>query len=55
MSKPRRNRLPRISSPAGIQARHDQRVATMPRAPGTKYVGGFTKPGSMNPRKVGRG
>jgi hypothetical protein len=51
----RRNGLPRISSVEGTTVRMDTRVATMPKAPGTKYAGGFTRPGSRNRKKVGRG
>lgn len=51
----RRNGLPRVHSLEGVLVRARQRAITMPKAPGTKYVNGFRKPGSMNPRKVGRG
>lgn len=52
--KTRRNHLPRVGSVQGIKARHDTRVAAMPRLTG-KFAGGTRKPGSRNPKKVGRG
>ena len=50
----RRNRLPRLSSPNGIQARFDIRLNHVPST-SDKFRGGFRRPGSRNPRKVGRG
>ncbi len=52
--KTRRNHLPRVHSVQGVKARHDQRVRAEPRLTG-KYADGTRKPGSRNPRKVGRG
>lgn len=46
-----RNTLPRVSSVEGVEARLEIRQATMPKP---KHKGEFTKPGSRNPRKVGR-
>lgn len=54
MAKSSRQRMPRISSPAGVSLRFAQRVATM-SSTNDKYRGGFKRPGSRNPRKVGRG
>jgi hypothetical protein len=53
VSKQRRSTLPRLSSPEGIDARADLRVATMPKDP--KGGRAYRKPGSRNPRKVSRG
>jgi hypothetical protein len=54
-----RSRLPRISSLAGVQARYDQRIATMPSGHGPKggvaAQAGYRKPGSRNRKKLGRG
>lgn len=56
MSKARKNTLPRKSSPKGTEARHEQRLkAFVPEV--HKGGSGSTscrKPGSRNPRKVGR-
>lgn len=49
----RRNDKPRVHSPDGVRVRHDRRAATMPKLTG-KYRDGTRKPGSRNPRKVGR-
>jgi hypothetical protein len=48
-SKIRRNTRRRISSPRGIAQRAAVRLDTF-----TPNVEGHHKPGSMNPRKVGR-
>lgn len=48
------NQRPRIHSPAGIKVRADRRTATYKPNQQDKFSGGFRKPGSMNPRKVGR-
>lgn len=50
----RRNRLPRVNSAEGVQARFDIRKAHVPNS-NDKFRDGFTVPGSRNPRKVGRG
>lgn len=47
----RRNPLPRASSPAGVEARQDRRVATVPKNDKKLH---YIKPGSRNPRKVTR-
>ena len=52
--KTRRNHLPRVRSVQGTKKRHDTRILTMPKFT-DKYADGTTKPGSRNPRKVGRG
>lgn len=55
MSRGRRNTLPRRSSIKGIFARFEARLKDFNnlRVP-DKSKKGFKKPGSMNPRKVGR-
>lgn len=52
----RLNQRPRLRSPAGIQMRADRRAATFEArgARDGKFDKGFHKPGSRNPRKVGR-
>jgi hypothetical protein len=53
----RRNTLPRASSPAGVTARVNRRIATYsPKVPKQSASGHFEgrKPGSRNPRKIGR-
>ena len=45
------NHLPRLHSPEGVEARHERRIDNMPKA---RHDGEFTKPGSRNPRKIGR-
>jgi hypothetical protein len=57
--KTRRNTLPRKSSPKGVEARVERRAKTWPSKGVMKAGGGNTpiechKPGSRNPRKVGR-
>lgn len=54
--KPRRNKLPRRSSPAGIAARQELRIRRFtPEIPkGGSGTNRCRKPGSCNPRKVGR-
>jgi hypothetical protein len=56
--KTRRNTLPRKSSPDGIQERFERREKTYPSKGvpkgGTWLVTEAHKPGSRNPRKVGR-
>lgn len=52
-----RNTLPRKSSPKGVNARVERRIATYnPKIPKQSAAGSFEghKPGSQNPRKVGR-
>ncbi len=50
----RRNGLPRVHSLQGVQARYDQRRATVPHT-SDKFRNGYTVPGSRNLAKVGRG
>jgi hypothetical protein len=50
----RRNSLPRVSSPQGRAARQKRRAAATP-VTSDKFRSGYTRPGSGNPRKVGRG
>lgn len=57
MTKTRRNQLPRKSSPDGVKARQEHRIATFKALiPKQSAVGSFQghRPGSRNPRKVGR-
>jgi hypothetical protein len=57
MPKTRRTPLPRKSSPDGVKARVERRVATFnPKIPKQSAAGYFEghKPGSRNPRKIGR-
>jgi len=52
-----RNQRPRVHSVAGIKVRAAIRAANYEPKPSTcepKFVKGFRKPGSLNPRKVGR-
>jgi hypothetical protein len=51
--QPRRNRMPRIHSEEGVQARFVIRATTMPVTQ-DKFRDGFTRPGSRNRKKVGR-
>ena len=57
----RRNGLPRIHSMQGVAERARTRRATAPspsdisKVAGPKFADGMKAPGSMNPRKVGRG
>lgn len=50
----RRNGLPRVHSMEGVSARFRIRAAHVPST-SDKFRGGFKRPGSRNPRKVGRG
>jgi hypothetical protein len=52
-----RNSRPRVHSPAGVASRAKARVAHYePRASDCegRLMKGYNRPGSMNPRKVGR-
>ena len=49
----RRDPLPRKSSPAGIKARLERRIALYLKVP-ADLSKGYKRPGSRNPRKVGR-
>jgi hypothetical protein len=56
-NKAKRNLLPRRSGPKGIAARIKRRVASYEPKPSTceaRFLKGYNKPGSENPRKVGR-
>ncbi len=48
-----RNTKPRISSPEGVKVRHDIRANNTPKDSQDRKLT-YTKPGSRNPRKVGR-
>jgi len=51
------NHRPRVHSPAGIKVRATRRLETYEPRPGScegRLAKGFNKPGSLNPRKVGR-
>lgn len=51
------NGRPRVHSPAGVAHRAKRRLLTYEPHPSTcetRLLKGFNKPGSMNPRKVGR-
>lgn len=50
----RLNQRPRVHSPAGIKVRAERRIKTYKPKQQDKFSGGFHKPGSLNPRKVGR-
>lgn len=50
----RRMQLPRVGSLEGNKARAEKRASAMPTTT-DKYRNGFTRAGSRNPRKVGRG
>ena len=45
-------KLKRVSSPRGVQERVEEREANMPAI---RSQGEYTRPGSRNRRKVGRG
>jgi hypothetical protein len=48
-----RNTKPRIGSPEGVEVRHDVRAAHTPNGTNDRKLT-YIKPGSRNPRKVGR-
>ena len=51
--KSRRNHLPRKSSPDGVKARQEHRLRGFEKLP-NDVARGMRKPGSANPRKLGR-
>jgi hypothetical protein len=52
--KGRRGTLPRASSPAGVKTRQARRAAAKPQPAKGVSKDPYKKPGSRNPRKVGR-